>query len=102
MSKHEVQHCQLQLETYQKFVDGALFLKRTYADRRKSLVTRIAESTRALEALDREHATVDKDLEESRASVEHWKQELVKAKYGDKIDAVLRIQEQLKKLGRKT
>lgn len=79
MSKADARLVELEAEEVQRQLDGSLYLRRTYAERRAALVKRICESQQLLDQLDKEHEGIDERIPRLERKLAELKKERTNA-----------------------
>lgn len=90
----------LQIEQAQREVAGAIWTKQSYAQRKRSLVAKIAEDTRLLEALELSHDSADRTIEDGNAQLAKLQAELHQERFGSKLDRLEALRQEVAALER--
>lgn len=104
MSKNEARFTELEIEEEQRRVDGLAYLRRTYHERRKALVERIAEAQRMLESLDKQWHTLESDESMARQKLDALRKQHRRELHSREIERLQSLQSRIvaieKKVGK--
>lgn len=101
MSKNDARFTELEIEEEQRRVDGLAYLRRTYQERRKALVERIAESQRMLESLDKQWHTLEHDESAARQKLDTLRKQHKRELHSREIERLQSLQDRIARIEKK-